>query len=221
MLTRRDFIKFLSLVGASTLSPLRRFLRLTSLEEASHQQEDTGELYADFLLLPEGAAVPNFVQYPKVPMPKLCGVGAESEDTRSDAVIHFFENHEEVAQKMIFPIYLLSPLPDGLRQGKAFSLSLDSGEFHSLSLSYEAFNIETQYWENVASFWMFAQFPRPYPLWTAGPVEVDGPSVRYEKVDFLPVSGIKVRTQEGFVFYWVEQDVLYTFTLESVMHFWP
>jgi hypothetical protein len=134
MLTRRDFIKFLSLVGASTLSPLRRFLRLTSLEEASHQQEDTGELYADFLLLPEGAAVPNFVQYPKVPMPKLCGVGAESEDTRSDAVIHFFENHEEVAQKMIFPIYLLSPLPDGLRQGKAFSLSLDSGEFHSLSL---------------------------------------------------------------------------------------
>ncbi|MEM2126040.1 MAG: twin-arginine translocation signal domain-containing protein [Candidatus Methanosuratincola sp.] len=102
MLTRRDFIKFLSLVGAGTLTPLRRFLRLTSLEEAPHQQEDTGELYADFLLLPEGTAVPNFVQYPKVPMPRLCGVGAESEDTRPDAVIHFFENHEEVARKNVW-----------------------------------------------------------------------------------------------------------------------
>lgn len=214
MLTRRDFIKFLGITGAISLTPLRRILHFNSQVEDSIQQDQIGELYADFLLLPEGAAVPNFVQYSKAPMPRLCGVGIENKEARPDAVVHFFETHEEMAHKIDFPIYYLSPLPDDLRQGKAFSLSFDNGELHSLSMGYEAFNKETQYWENIVSFWMFKQFPRPFPLWIEDPVEVGGPSVFYEKVDFLPAPGIKVRTQEGFVFYWVEKDVLCTLTLE-------
>lgn len=211
MLTRRSFIKFLGVVGFYALTPLRRFFPQSPIE-ASYPQ--TGELFADFLLLPEGAILPSFVQYPKLPMPRLCGVATEDVIGPPDAIVHFFENHEEAAQKMSFPVYLLSPLPEGLRPGKAFSISLDTGDLHSLSLSYESFNIDTQWWENVASFWIFAQYPRPFPLWTAERRKDDGSPIGFEKIDFLPTPGIKVQSQEGFVFYWVEDNILYIFTSE-------
>jgi len=74
MLTRRSFFKFLGAVGFYALTPLRRFFPQSPIE-ASYLQ--TGELFADFLLLPEGAILPSFVQYPKLPMPRLCGVATE------------------------------------------------------------------------------------------------------------------------------------------------
>jgi hypothetical protein len=58
-------------------------------------------------------------------------------------------------------------------------------------------------------------FPYPVPIWENEPVEPDGPGVLPEKVDFLPVPGVMVKTQSGYVFHWIENDILHTIVFES------
>ncbi|NBD35313.1 MAG: hypothetical protein GVY30_04865 [Chloroflexi bacterium] len=64
------------------------------------------------------------------------------------------------------------------------------------------------------SIWSQSDFPRPFPLWSSDPVEPGGPAVVLEKVDFLPSPGIMVTTRRGYVFHWIENDVLYTLITE-------
>ena len=67
MLTRRDFIRTLGVVGAVILNPLRRFRWWQSMGVAQ-SDEPLGELYAGFVLLPAGAPWPPFIQCAPAPI---------------------------------------------------------------------------------------------------------------------------------------------------------
>jgi hypothetical protein len=54
------------------------------------------------------------------------------------------------------------------------------------------------------------EFLRPYPLRSSKPLEPGGPTVTLQKVDFLPTPGVMILTQEGYIFHWIENDILYT-----------
>lgn len=214
MITRRRFIKFLGSLGLITFIPIQRLLKINSKNFIPQQQSVDGEFYANFLLLPENAEIPPFVEFPKEPMPRLCGVGADELHPKPDAVVHFFENIDDVSKLMNFTVYTFKSMPDGLRPGKAFSISLENGLLHSISLSYEAYHAAQKLWESVVSLWIFSIFPKPFPLWEEGPFEKNGPSVHLEKIDNLPSPGIRIKTQSGYVYLWVEKGMLYKLTLD-------
>jgi len=213
MISRRDFIKLFSSTGAVLLAPLRG---LGQIGEKDYLQEGklAGDLYGGFLLLEEGAQVPEFIQYPTIPMPNGCGVGVDEKNPKPSAISQFFETPEDLARGVSFRVYLPKRMPDGVRHGKAYSLSNSNGSLYEVSLPFESYNSETQLWEAVASFWIQLHYPKPLPLWSEEPVETDTLGVRYDKVDFLPSPGLQLTTQEGFVYYWIENDIFYTLILE-------
>ena len=213
MISRRDFIKLFSSIGAVLLAPLRG---LGQIGEKDYLQEGkvAGDLYGGFLLLEEGAQIPEFIQYPTIPMPNGCGVGVDEKNLRASAISQFFETPEDLAKGVLFRVYLPKKMPDGLRYGKAYTLSNNNGSLYEASLAFESYNSETQLWETAASFWIQLHYPKPLPLWSMKPVEVGVPGISYDKVDFLPSPGLRVATQDGFVYYWIENDIFYTLIFE-------
>ncbi|MDH7475772.1 MAG: hypothetical protein QHJ74_17490 [Anaerolineae bacterium] len=136
MLTRRDFIKILAAMGTVLLSPLNRLKGLYSFNgESSLEQSATlpqtfplGEVYAGFLLLPDGAPVPPTVKYPERGMPTFCGVGAGRDGPEPTAVIKSFSTVTDLAREIAFPVYTLSKLTEGLRLAGANLIQHKTGE---------------------------------------------------------------------------------------------
>ena len=61
MFTRRDFIKTMSLLSGAVLAPVRWLGRWTGVQPAQAEEPpEMGELYAGFVLLPEGAPMKVF-----------------------------------------------------------------------------------------------------------------------------------------------------------------
>jgi len=223
MLTRRDFIRILVAVGGSVvLSPLNSLKRLYSFNEESsleqsatlHQTSSLGELYAGFLLLPDGATVPPTVKYPERGMPTFCGVGAGQDGLEPTAVIKSFSAVTDLAREVDFPVYTLSKLPEGLRLAGANLIQHKTGEIFAAVVDFQSHNKRSGDWETTVSIWAQPEFPRPFPLWSSDPVEPGGPAVILEKVGFLPSPGIMVVTQQGAVFHWIKNDILYTLGAE-------
>jgi hypothetical protein len=217
MISRRDFIKLLGLTGGIVLAPLR-FLGQWSKRDFSQERGLTGELYNGFLLLEEGTQIPEFVQYPTIPMPIGCGVGAEEKSVNLSAICRIFETPEDLANEMAFRVYLLRELPNGIRCGKAYTLSNSNGSLYEASLAYESYNSKTQLWETTISFLIQLHYPKPLPLWSMKSVENDVPGIIYDKVNFLPNPGLRMATQRGLVYYWIENDIFYTLGLEPTIN---
>lgn len=87
--------------------------------------------------------------------------------------------------------------------GEVFAASVNFGSFDENGGSKGTVSISAQ-----------PDFPKPFPLWSSDPVELGGPAVILEKVDFLPLSGIMIATQTGYVFHWIEEDIFYTMMAE-------
>ncbi|MEJ5308603.1 MAG: hypothetical protein WHX52_02420 [Anaerolineae bacterium] len=221
MLTRRNFLKFLVGVGNAILLPpftgIGKFG--SSNKNSSRRVSQTlfstalplGEVYAGFVLLPEGSPVPAYVQYPKSGIPTFCGVGEGASPT---AVSKPFRTVEETAKKVNFSLYTFGSLPENLRLTGAHLLEHSTGEVFAVLIDFQSYNKCSKNWQTTVSIWAQPEFPKPFPLWSSMPVEPDGPAVVPQKVDFLPSPGIMVATRQGAVFHWIRDDVLYTFIAE-------
>jgi hypothetical protein len=190
---------------------LTRKQRISVTGLATPIQVDVGELYAGFLLLPENTQAPAFVQYPKLGVPIFCGVGDGPSPTASTIS---FNTDIDLVQQIDFPIYSLENLPDKLGLLGGDTVSHPTGDVYSVTIRYGINHTEKEFQECVISLWAFPDYPRPFPLWYSNIVEVNEPRVALLKVDFLPAAGIESPTENGYVFYWIENDVLYSLILE-------
>ncbi len=173
-----------------------------------------GEIYAGFLLLPDGAPVPPNVKYPERGMPTFCGVGAGRGGPTPTAVSKSFSTAAEMAREVDFPVYTFSKLPERLRPAGANLIRHETGEVFAALVDFQSHNGRSGDWETTVSIWVQPEFPRPFPLWSSDPVEPGGPAVVLEKVDFLPSPGVMVATRQGAVFHWIRNDILYTLIAE-------
>lgn len=208
MLSRRKFIKSVAALGGAWLATASSFaqsvgreMRSDSVVPASTQTSPEGELYAGFLLLPEGAPVPSTVRYPEY-------------DDLGALLGRFLGTAEDLAKEVGFPVRTFRKPPDGLRPLGAGLSRLETGQIVAASIDFESYNEATTSWETTVRICGMLVFPTPVPLWSGNSAEVDGPAVILQKVDFLPSSGIMVTTQAGYVFHWIEHRVFYTLTAE-------
>ena len=187
MITRRDFIKTMSLLSGAVLAPVRWLGKWAGVQPAQMEElSEEGELYAGFVLLPEGAKVPDFVQDEKLGMPNMCGVGKENGSEVVQAVYSHLDSANELVIQTRLPIYTLELLPEGLQPSGASILSHKTGELYCGTVIFEAYNDTFEDWHTALSIEARVDFPHPVPLWTSQPVEEGGFPIFLEKVDYLP-----------------------------------
>lgn len=139
MLTRRAFIKVLGAANAVILNPMKR-LGWWRSPEFTLAEEAEGELYAGFVLLPEGATIPPFIQDEKVGIPNMCGAGEAETRGCMNAEYVLFEGEAELAVRGGFPVYTLNQPPDELRPSGAFLLKNKNGSSFSGTVAFEAYD---------------------------------------------------------------------------------
>ena len=177
-------------------------------------QMDVGELYSGFLLLPEGIDASPYVDYPSIGTPQFCGAGDGASPT---VVSNSFKTVGELASTVDFPIYVVhdvSDIPISLVAKDIYATKYITGEIYSTTIYYHAVFEGEKVSEGQIFLWAYPVFPKPYPMWNSEPVEVDGFSFIPERVDFLPRPGLMSTSSQGFVFYWIEKDVLYNMIME-------
>lgn len=217
MFTRRDFIKTMSLLGGAMLAPVRWLGKWAGVEPAQEEEPpEGGELYAGFVLLPEGAPMPAYVRC--APAPVLCQVDdmhdPETLDSRGETLR--FDDLTQLLNNVSFRTYVPSSLPVDIEfvQGHLLRFA-QSGEQFAASIAYGPANGH----EPLLSLSARPIFPRPYPIWPVPstiydeegePVSVISP----EKVDFTPASGLLLPTEQGHLLQWIKQDILYTLVVE-------
>jgi hypothetical protein len=214
MLNRRDFIKFLGATGAVILSPLRRLEWFKPLEVVQ-AEEPVGELYAGFVLLPEGAPAPEFVKYPEVMVPIICGAGQNSSQHASMASTENFSTIVELANRIQFPIFKPAPLPNNLKPTAIKLIKHKiSNEIYLTEYILESDAAEESV---MAIMSAYTKFPAPFPLWSSEPVEPNETATVPEKVDFLPSPGIMVSSKGGNIFNWIGNNIFYSLIVEPAL----
>ncbi len=213
MITRRDFLKFVGGIGMIILTPIRR---LNLFPRKQLEQDIMGELYSGFLILPEGAPIPSIVKGPKLGFPNECGIGVVSEVPDRRFITQEYDTLEEFTRDTRVAMYSLKEIPKDTQLGSVSTIKTIDGEIYLVSLGYETYRADVDVWQ--CTIWLLAQmdFPYPIPIWHNNPVEPNGPAVRPEKVDFLPKPGIMVRTQNGYVFHWIENSIFFTLVFEDI-----
>lgn len=224
MVTRRDFVKALAVVGGGALlisldrlewlESVEQLPKGSSLRSLSFQEPSVGELYGGFLLLPDGAPVPPIVKYPARGIPIVCGAGVGRGGPNPTAVSKELDTATDLANEVDFPVYTLEERAKELRPSGAKLIKYETGEIFAAAVDFQSYSKQAARWETTASIWAQPDFPRPFPLWASDPVEPGGPAVVLEKMDVLPSLGIMVATRRGYVFHWIRQDILYALVAE-------
>jgi hypothetical protein len=211
MFKRRDFIKLISVMGGVALTPFRGHGTFHGLSAGMDADQVEGELYAGFVLLPEGAPKPIFVQDEQYGLPNFCGAFDEG---RLGKITGFYSPQNtltDLTNKVEHPIYALSNAPDGLRYSGAGLVVHENGSVICGDITYEAFDPQVDIWYTAVSVWFNLDHPRPVPLWQEGNAGQKDLNGSLEKVDFLPGGGgVMVQTPLGFSWHWVMQDVYYS-----------
>lgn len=225
MLTRRDFIKFMGLVGSVVLSPLHRLGERLGIEPDAGVGESAGELYAGFVLLPLGSHVPEFVKTVSYP---ILGELAEKEErdllensNRVDPLP--FDHIDNLRENLTFPIFIPGLLPDKVTflQGSILKFS-QSGEIWETCIDYGFQDVQ----EPIIRVSARPIIPRPYPVWSyiAIPQKLEGEFILDEeyiikypqKIDFTPQKGLLFESSQGYMLQWIMDDVLYTASMDYV-----
>lgn len=164
MISRRQFIQRVGLLGGILLTPLGRLARRYSQEPTEEEPQPEGEIYAGFVLLPEGAAVPDFVR--KAPIPIFGGIEGDSQNEVMflDAVgiTESFSSIADVSKVITFPLFVFESAPRGMNflQGYVdrFEASL---KVWAVNLFYGYKNDEIP----RMSLYAIPRFPKPFPVW--------------------------------------------------------
>ncbi|GAB4577973.1 MAG: hypothetical protein Fur0022_07050 [Anaerolineales bacterium] len=221
MISRRDFIKTMSLLSGAVLTPVRWLGKWAGVQPAQEEEPpEAGELYAGFVLLPEGAKVPEFVQPEKYGMPNLCGVGKGDADIDLEAEFITFESPEVLVAETNLPIYALNDFPDGLQPSGASVIKRKSGELYNGTVTYAAYDKALAIWHTALSIEARVDFPNPFPIWSSSSKEEGVLAVDLVKVDFLPGGGgIMITTPNGFTLHWIMNEIYYFLSLDHFPDF--
>jgi len=201
-------------MGGALLYPFQWLGRAQAAVSPQAELPPGAELYEGFLLLPEGTQLPILVQSPNYGPPIVCGVGQESEMSERAGVTQVVDTAEELAKAMGFPVYELNPVPDGLRAIGGSLLRHAHGAVYGGSIGYETYDSNFEIWESTVTLGAQFDFARPFPLWSSRSKKPRDRATVLEKVDYLPSPGIKVETRRGNVFFWIEDNILYTLVAE-------
>jgi hypothetical protein len=205
MINRRDFIKLIGMFSV-VLTPLNRLISKTSYELQGGSLSK-GELFEGFVLLPADAEVPSFVTPAKTKGPK--------EKNKSSTVYKEFKSVNDLKAHVKKPIYAIDKSKQSADFLGANVVSYFDDEVFGVSLGFIDPTNATSMEEANISLWAQYEYPRPYPLWNAAPTDEDHLGYGLEKVDFLPSPGIQITTPQGFVFCWIEKNVLYMLILDN------
>lgn len=180
-----------------------------------------GELYGGFLLLPEGAPIPPYVQDYIFGIPTMCNVGT-SEKPGSGAIHRALINSDSLSQLGRFPVYelALDRLPPQIADIRFRDTSLithTSGEIFGGWVNYNTHDSTTGLDFTSVTIMAQVDHPRPFPLWSNEPVEDGGRALILEKVDYVPGgAGIKIESLSGFTLHWIHQDIYYALTTQHL-----
>ncbi|MCA9996850.1 MAG: hypothetical protein KDE56_13920 [Anaerolineales bacterium] len=235
---RRQFLKEtiggiggLITVGLSGLFPEAQNIFIEGLDQGVVPKPaladiNIGELYAGFLLLPEGIPTPSFVQDYRYGVPTMCGVGVAGEGLEQYKKIganHVNLNSAlELASEGDFPVYTLRlDEPDSRLQASGATLIRHgTGELFGGWVTFEAFSEELKASYAAVSILAQVDYPQPFPLWFSKPVESSDLGVTLEKVNFLPGgSGILIPALLGFSLHWIQQGVYYAMIADRFSEF--
>lgn len=216
MISRRDFIKSFAVFSTAVLNPLRGIKVWSYREFFQPREEIVGELYAGFILLPDGAPIPNFVQPPKSEPPILCGVGDNHDPT---ATTKSFSSISEMRKNLEFPIYSLEKTPTNLELLGGHLVIHTTGEIYSSLISFGVRPSHLDRTVSIVSLWAFHDITIPYPLWFSDPLDTSETQFILEKVNFLPAPGIMTPTSGGYVFYWIMNEILYSIAIDPADSF--
>jgi hypothetical protein len=218
MWSRRQFIKTIGALGGALLMPFRKIKQVESLGLADEESSPEMELYEGFVILPENAPLPPVVLC--APAPILCN-SDEKLDPSAEAFrgeTSWFDSMDELASQVSFPVYIPGRLPADVRFLQGYV-----GRFAKSQKIYESridFGL-TDGHQALISLSARPIFPRPYPVWRSSShreeqlhLEQDSTATFPEKVDFTPAPGLMAPTEQGYVVYWMKQDVLYTLFLD-------
>jgi hypothetical protein len=193
------------MIGAVVLTPLNKLVHKTVLDPKNDSLLQ-GEIYHGFVLLPADAEVPPFITPAKTKGPK--------EKDKSSTLYKEFKEIKELKDHVKKPIYAIDQSKQNVQFLGSNVISYFDEEVFGVSLGYldpmNAVSIEEANISLSAQY----EFPRPFPLWEAAATDADHPGYVLEKVDFLPSPGIQIATIYGFVFCWIEQNVLYMLILD-------
>lgn len=220
MLSRRDFIKIMGIVGSLVITPIEKLMRLIihshNIDSLPH------ETYEGFLLLEWDAPLPSFVEVAPCPILGEVKLVDEKDESRASAnrgESLWFDNLDELIKNLNFPIFTLASLPDKIvflkggiirfaESAKIWECRIDFGYEHD--------------GEPLINLWASPIFSRPYPVW---------PDIAYseedlnqtisdeqfyiqnpQKISFTPTPGILKTINQGYMLQWITNDILYTFT---------
>jgi hypothetical protein len=214
MITRRGFIKLLATAGIVILNPLERMGNSDrkAAARAADSYESIGELFAEFVLLAEGASAPGFIQFPKKGIPQLCNVDGSA---RLTGVVETFNNFLEVASNLDRNLYWLNQDSGKVQPTGGYILSHDSGEIFGIEQEFSDSSSSRNGKDSNISLWAGFETPRPLPLWSIERVDSEDPFINLHKIDFLPSPGVMAVTPYERQFHWFENDIYFMLTVRG------
>lgn len=153
------------LIGTSAAAALGFATRFLPPIGGLRAQTQVGEIYAGFLLLPEGTPPPVTVRPPSVGaapiiMEQLHG------GPQPTTVPKQFSSAQDLAKAVPFPIFTLRQAPDRTRPGSAWLVSHVSGQAFSASVSFQSYDSQLGVWADNVSVTAMPNVSSPYPFWS-------------------------------------------------------
>lgn len=211
---RRQFLKdTLSTLGGIFLGRIGKPFPLhkqtfVNASEQEHLIFPEGEFYEGFLLLPEGATIPDFVRQGR--SINLCQTDHNDSDLVGETLK--FINLEQMRDFVSFPLFTLKELPPGVEFLSAnIDRYIQSGEIWKASIY---FGIEDDY-SQLISLHARPEYHLPFPVWPVHyPDTHDADSISPEKLYTSQKSILLLPTVSGNLLQWIEQDILYSLAVE-------
>lgn len=188
----------MSVLGGILLSPISKMGVLKYSDINNTDISSNGELYAGFVLLQEGTPIPEFVINPKNFFPQ-------------NVISVFYDSITQLRNDVSFLVYTLSEIPRGNH-----SLQCCIVKDHQENVYYVNQSFLNSNNELVASIWAQPDFLRPLPLWSSKSSENGGLFFNFEKISFQEKSAIRVKDNNYRVYHWIESDIFYTFSVDSI-----
>ncbi len=208
--------------GATTYLPL-----VQTNGNAVNSASFNGEVFAGFVLLPENAPIPAFVEDYKHGVPHMCGAHDSTQSVDASSVDSAVVNEPhtlnlEVSDAVALsleakaPAYIVSGLDDSLLSPNISIVKHADGQLWGSWTVYESKRPKGNHPHQPVSILAQYDFPKPMPLWASASPEKGVPSVILEKISVTPdKDGVLIRGIDGYTLHWIDESVYYTLTVDS------
>lgn len=202
MRNRRTFIKFLGVIGGALMLPFQK-MGYAHTEATQAKLPPGAELYAGFVLLPEGNDASEFVKPPRLGPPIECGAGRDLvQPTAETMFVANFSDGLPNYKSLCF----LKEIPFGFQKPSKHILKHQSGEVFSATEYYESDDINKDGMKRLIRLVFHFDFPKPYPI----------PKSISQRTNILPTDGVMILTPFGYVFHWISNEILHTLIIDNV-----